>query len=125
MLKRTFAAAVLTTALAAAFVAQAHDGCDAPPAGRPVIHTTELLFDLKSDKLTLEALERLEDLGRKLAITDVETVIAIAHAPRLRPVVRDFLAANGVGEDRFYFETDKQAGPRLKLQVIGRTKGGD
>src|SRR5687768_15178277 len=76
MLKSTFAAA----ALAAAFAVHAHDGCDDPAGGRPVIHTTELLLDLDSDQLTMQALERLEDLGRKLALTDVETVIAIAHA---------------------------------------------
>jgi hypothetical protein len=118
MLKSTFAA----TALAAAFAVHAHDGCDAPAAGRPVIHTTELLLDLDSDQLTMQALERLEDLGRKLALTDVETVIAIAHAQRLRPVVRDFLAAKGVSEERFYFEADRRLAGRVKIEVIGRAR---
>lgn len=119
MLRTVFAAALL----AAAFAVHAHGGCDEIPAGgKPVIHTTELLFDLKNDKLTMEALERLEDLGKKLAITDVESVIAIASTQRLRPVVRDFLAAKGVSEDRFYFEANKRAGNRVKIEVIGTQK---
>ena len=124
MLNKILAATLLATA----FAVHAHGGCgddDEVPAGRPVIHTTELLFDLKNDKLTMEALERLEDLGKKLAITDVETVIAIAPTQRLRPVVRDFLMAKGVSEDRFYFEENKRAGRRVKIEVIGRYKDGD
>jgi hypothetical protein len=81
-------------------------------AQSPVMYSTELPF------------ERLDEIRRTIAQTDIEAVIVVA--PKHLWEVRDYLIAQGVPENRLFMEVEGGIpDARISVEIIGRSSAGE
>jgi OOP family OmpA-OmpF porin len=123
----------------------------ASPAAKPaaiatplVTHSTEILFSAEvlfpfnDDRLSGEALKRLDGLAQKMVSMDIEKVTAVAHADsfgsadynqllsaRRLWAVRDYFAAKGVTEEQFLLEAkgDREQVSPIACDALGIENG--
>jgi OOP family OmpA-OmpF porin len=98
----------------------ASEACESQPlpaATTEMLLSAEILFAFNDDRMSGDALKRLDGLAQKMVAMDIEKVTAVAHADSLGSsdynqllsarrlwAVRDYFAAKGVAEEQFLLE---------------------